>query len=180
MILKSVVSPIKWNIEKSTTENTEGELYLRIGKRGIMINWGSGKIISLKKNTFLRVWLVTKSNTNLCPIKAATGVLYKKVILKILRCSQDNTRVGVSFLTKLQACNLRFQHRSCPVNFAKYLWTRFLQNTGGQLLVVLRSRFDLLCKSCSFLCSVLEFESEKNVLYCLGSLSKTNYLRLNT
>ena len=56
---------MNWNIEKSATKNAEGELYLRIGKRGIIINWGSGKI--------LPVWLVTKSDTNLCPIEAATG-----------------------------------------------------------------------------------------------------------
>ena len=31
------------------------------------------------------------------------GVLYKKLFLEILQCSQENTCVGVSFLTKLQA-----------------------------------------------------------------------------
>ena len=30
-------------------QNKEGELYLKIGKRGIIINWGSCKIISPKK-----------------------------------------------------------------------------------------------------------------------------------
>ena len=55
----------------------------------------------------------------------------------------------------------RLQHRSCPVNFAKFLAIRFLQNTCGQLLVVLRSKFDLLSKSCSFLCTVLQLESKK-------------------
>ena len=78
MTLNSVVSPINWNIQKSTTQNTEGEPYLRTGKRGIIINWGSGKIISPKKNTILSVWLVTKININIininfCPIEAATG-----------------------------------------------------------------------------------------------------------
>ena len=80
MTLNSVVSPINWNIKKSTTQNTEGELYLRTGKREIIINRGSGKIISPKKNTILSVWLVTKININiniininLCPIEAATG-----------------------------------------------------------------------------------------------------------
>ena len=78
MTLNSVVSPINWNIKKSTTQNTEGELYLRTGKREIIINRGSGKIISPKKNTILSVWLVTKININIininfCPIEAATG-----------------------------------------------------------------------------------------------------------
>ena len=77
--MNSVVSPINWNIKKSTTQNTEGELYLRTE---IIINRGSGKIISPKKNTILSVWLVTKININininiininLCPIEAATG-----------------------------------------------------------------------------------------------------------
>ena len=67
---------------------------------------------------------------------------------------------------------------SCPVNFAKFLRTRFIQNTCGQLLVVLRSKFNLLSKSCSFLCTVLELESRKNVLHCLCR-SETNNLRLN-
>ena len=30
--------PDKMKYRKSTTQNTEGELYLRIGKRGIIIN----------------------------------------------------------------------------------------------------------------------------------------------
>ena len=72
MTTKSVASLTNWNIEKGTTQNTEGELYLRIGKKGIIINWSSGKIISPKKTTILPVWLVTKSNTNLCPTEAAT------------------------------------------------------------------------------------------------------------
>ena len=33
------------------TQNTEVEFYLRIGKRGIIINWGSSKRISPKTNT---------------------------------------------------------------------------------------------------------------------------------
>ena len=80
MTLNSVVSRINWNIKKSTTQNTEGELYLRTGKREIIINRGSGKIISPKKNTILSVWLVAKININiniininLCPIEAATA-----------------------------------------------------------------------------------------------------------
>ena len=71
MTVKSLVS-INWNIEKSTTQNTEGELYLRPGKRGIIINWGSSTIIS-PKETLFSVWVVIKSYTNLCPIEAATG-----------------------------------------------------------------------------------------------------------
>ena len=47
--------PHKLKYEKSTTQNTEGELYLRNGKRETIINWGNGKIISPKKNTILPV-----------------------------------------------------------------------------------------------------------------------------
>ena len=65
--------PDKMKYRKSTTQNTEGELYLRIGKRGIIINWASGKIFSPEKYTVLPLWLVSKCNTNLCPIEAAAG-----------------------------------------------------------------------------------------------------------
>ena len=47
MTLKSVVSAIN---SKSTTQNTEGELYVRIVKREIILNWGSGKQSPLKKH----------------------------------------------------------------------------------------------------------------------------------
>ena len=43
--------PDKLKYQKNTTQNSEGELYLRIAKRGIIVNWGSGKIITTKKNT---------------------------------------------------------------------------------------------------------------------------------
>ena len=46
----SISNELKYR--KSTNQNTEGELYLRIGKRGIIKNWGSGKIISAKKTQF--------------------------------------------------------------------------------------------------------------------------------
>ena len=46
----SISNELKYR--KSTNQNTEGELYLRIGKRGTIKNWGSGKIISAKKTQF--------------------------------------------------------------------------------------------------------------------------------
>ena len=42
---KERIIPHKLKYRKSTTQNTEGELYLRIGKRGIIRNWSSDKII---------------------------------------------------------------------------------------------------------------------------------------
>ena len=44
--------PDKLKYRKSTTQNSEGELYLRIGKREIIVNWGSGKIMSPKKKQY--------------------------------------------------------------------------------------------------------------------------------
>ena len=43
---RSIPDKLKYRKKKNTTQNTEVELYLRIDKRGIIINWGSGKIIS--------------------------------------------------------------------------------------------------------------------------------------
>ena len=42
---------------------------------------------------------------------------YKKVVLKILQYSQENTRQGCNFIKK------RLQHRCFPVNIAKFLRT---------------------------------------------------------
>ena len=70
---------------------------------------------------------------------ATRGVLQKKVFLKITQNLQENTCVGVSFLTKLHAaCNFikkRLQHRYLSDNFAKYLVTLILQNTSERLLL---------------------------------------------
>ena len=52
----------------------------------------------------------------------------KKVLLEI-----QNTCARVSFLMKLQ--DWGFWHRCFPVNFAKFLRTRFSQNTSGRLLL---------------------------------------------
>ena len=46
---RSIPDKLKYRKKKNTTQNTEGELYLRIDKRRIIINWGSGKIISSQK-----------------------------------------------------------------------------------------------------------------------------------
>ena len=62
--------PDKLKYLKSTTQNTEGELYLTIDKRGVIINQGTGKIIPPKKDTILTVRLVTNNITNLFPIEA--------------------------------------------------------------------------------------------------------------
>ena len=69
---------------------------------------------------------------------------YKKVFLKILHNSQENTCARVSFLKKLQAeacvfIKKRLWHRCFRVNFTKFLRTPFLQNTSERLLLKLES-----------------------------------------
>ena len=60
----------------------------------------------------------------------------KKVFLAISQNSQENTCARVSSLKK------RLRHRCFPVNFAKFLGTRFLQNTSGRLLLfIITSEF---------------------------------------
>ena len=60
------------------------------------------------------------------------GCSVKKVFLKLSQNSQENTCVRASFLIQLQA---GVWQRYFPVNFAKFLWTPFLQNTSGRLLL---------------------------------------------
>ena len=60
------------------------------------------------------------------------GLLSKKVLLKILKKSQENTCTRVSFLVKFQFKDCKFvkkrlQHRCFPVQYAKFI----LQNTSG-------------------------------------------------
>ena len=62
---------------------------------------------------------------------ATRGVLWKKVFLKISQNSQENTGVRVSFLILKK----RLWYRCFPVNFAKFLRKRLLQNTSERLLV---------------------------------------------
>ena len=72
----------------------------------------------------------------LTPPEAGTGVvLYKKLLLKILQYSQENTCVGVSFIKR------RVQHRCFPVNIAKCLRTPILKNSyeWRLLRLILRS-----------------------------------------
>ena len=57
------------------------------------------------------------------PEAATRVVLYKKLLLKILQYSQENTYVGVSFIKR------RLQHRWFPVNIAKCLRTPILMNS---------------------------------------------------
>ena len=54
------------------------------------------------------------------------GVLWKKVFLKILQNSQENTCTRVSSLIKLQL-KKRLWYRFFPVNFAKFLGTPFFR-----------------------------------------------------
>ena len=58
---------------------------------------------------------------------AARRVLYKKVLLEILKKLQENThtRVSATLFKK------RLWHRCFPVNFAKFLGAPFSQNSSG-------------------------------------------------
>ena len=65
----------------------------------------------------------------------------KKVFLEISQNSQENTCARDSFLIKLQAnpatlLKKSLWYRYFHVNFAKFLRTRFLQNTSGRLLLL--------------------------------------------
>ena len=60
----------------------------------------------------------------------------RKGFIEILQISQENAYARASFLIKLQVFCLQFTknrlwHRCFPVNFAKFLRRRFLQNTSG-------------------------------------------------
>ena len=57
----------------------------------------------------------------------------EKLFLEISQNLQENTCARVSFLIKLQ----RLWRRCFPVSFAKFLRTPFLQNTSGQLLLLI-------------------------------------------
>ena len=60
----------------------------------------------------------------------------KKVFFEISQNLQENTCARVSFLTKWTATLLkkRLWHECFPVNFVKFLRTRFLHNISGRLL----------------------------------------------
>ena len=88
--------------------------------------------------------------------EAATGgVLWKKVILKILEISQENTCVGVFLIKSVKNfVKKRLQHSCSPVKFAKFLRTPILKNKCERLL----PSIDLFPKGCIF-CETL--------LYCI-------------
>ena len=71
-------------------------------------------------------------------------VFVKKVFLEISENSQENTCVRVSFLVKLQTfmrpatlLKKRLWHRCFPVNFAKFIKTRFLTEHRRWLLLTI-------------------------------------------
>ena len=61
------------------------------------------------------------------------------MFLEISQNSQENTCARVSFFNKVAGPATLLKHRlwqwCFPVNFAKFLWTPFLQNTSGRLLL---------------------------------------------
>ena len=68
------------------------------------------------------------------------GCSLKKVFLKILEKSQENTCVGVSFSQSCRPEASNLLKKSCDtvvfsVNLAKFLRTTFLPNTSGRLLL---------------------------------------------
>ena len=68
---------------------------------------------------------------------ATRGVVCKKVFLEISQNSQENTCARVSSLNfKKTLLKMRPWHRCFAVNFVKFLWTPFLQNTSGRLLLL--------------------------------------------
>ena len=76
-----------------------------------------------------------KANVTFCTkavLEVVTrGVLEEKVFSKILQNSQENAWRLATLLKK------RLWHRCFPVNVAKFLRTRFLQNTSGGCFCVL-------------------------------------------
>ena len=59
----------------------------------------------------------------------------KKVVFRNLTKFAENTSATVSFSAKLQASGKKYYGTRCfPVNFVKFLRTRFLRNTSGGLL----------------------------------------------
>ena len=102
-------------------------------------------ILNLPAGLFLLLLSILKSpeQSTFNITEAATGgVLWKKLLLKILQNSKENTCDKVSFLIKLHAApatllKKRLWHWCFPVNFAKFLRTPFSNNTFGQLLLML-------------------------------------------
>ena len=87
-------------------------------------------------------WMINKCHTSilfsLLQKHSSGEVSVKKVLIEISQNSQQNTCATVYVLIKLQAC---LWHRCFPVNFAKFLRTRWLvlmldeiQNTAKRRL----------------------------------------------
>ena len=78
----------------------------------------------------------------------------KKVFLKILQNSQENTCARVSFSEKLAdrgpatVLKKRLWHKSFPVNFVKFLRTSFLNTTSGVASSFPSSIYDFFIHIC--------------------------------
>ena len=96
-----------------------------------------------QQNNIWNLFKVTNKETRAMSLqKQLTDVLSKKLFLKILQNSQENTCARVSFLIKLPASGLQLYSKSdfgtgicLPVNFAKFLRKPFWQNTTGRLFM---------------------------------------------
>ena len=116
------------------------------------IGGASAKPLSLHQSFLVRIFILVKKKVPFIEKLADRFALQinllrsshpevfcKKVFLKILQNSQENTCTRVTFLIKLKALQKRLWHRCFHLNFAKVLRTPFLQNTSGRLLVFNRN-----------------------------------------
>ena len=108
-----------------TIESLKGSLMDKSNTQGVVVYWF---LESNNKAGDRFNWEEDRSSHWRCSIK--------KVFLKKIQNSQENTCVGVSFLIKLQAMPAAFLKKRLwymyfPVNFAKFLRAPFLQNTSG-------------------------------------------------
>ena len=100
--------------------------------------------ISNSENFFARHFVFPyRSSHQRCSIK--------QMFLRISQNSQESTCARASFLIKLKK---RLWHSCFSVNFGKFLWTSFLQNTSGRLLLYLIFKFKKSLLLCSLLLSI--------------------------
>ena len=117
---------------------------------------------------------------------AITCVLQKKLLLKILQYSQENTRLESLYnkATSIEICNFikkRLQCRCFPDNIAKFLRTPILKNFCEKLLLGwegLGIKGEIIYFKISFLFgnsdeNETDLSSRKVLLFILSSLSLT-------
>ena len=98
---------------------------------------------------------------------ATRGVLQDKVFLEISENSQENTCAKVKAMPATLS-KKRLWHRYFSINFAKFLRTRFLQNTSGRLLLPVNRIHKL---------SIFEKSSILDVYHCFQK--KCNFMNFS-